>query len=107
MAVPPLKLPTQRIIQANRIKWEMAIEAESLTVLASSHPEHPKAPEIHGGIVNDRSAIYLSDLSGSLVSWFSLRISEPKGLLEDILFRMTMKFGIPPSSIMANCNYLS
>lgn len=107
MAVPPLRLAAQRIIQANRIKWEMAIEAESLTVLASSHPEHPKAPGIQKEIVNYCSAIHLSDLYGSLVSWFHLRISEPIGLLEDILFRMTVKFGIPPSSTMANCNYLS
>ena len=107
MAASPLKLTTQRITQANRTKWEMAREAKSLRVLASSHPEHTKAPEIHREIVKYSSAMYLSDWSGSPMSWFSLRISEPKSLLEDILFRMTRKFGIPPSSTMANCNYLS
>ena len=86
----------------------MATEVESFTILASESaraPDGTRNPQ-NREIVNYCHDPCLSDLSRSLIRWLSFKISHPSDFLKDILFRITMTFGIPPSSIMANCNYL-
>ena len=86
----------------------MATEAESFTILAS---KSARAPDGTRNPENRETISYchdhcLLDLSRSLISWLSFKISHPSDFLKDFLFRITLTFGIPPSSIMANCNYL-